>query len=97
MAGQPRSIRIDDDIYSALMQCVAARNAKAKAEGSNEKIDITGLINESLRLQMPIHVWDRLSGHYDSLASRVTTLEQQVSDIEAYINKAPNGTVPSKY
>jgi hypothetical protein len=31
-----------------------------------------------------------------SLASRVATLEQQVGDIEAYINKAPRGTVPSK-
>jgi hypothetical protein len=74
MAGTPRSIRIDDDIYSALIQCVAARKA------NGEDIDITKLINESLRLQMPIHVWDRL-------ASRVTTLEQKVSEIKEKLDK----------
>ena len=75
MAGTPRSIRIDDDIYSALIQCVAARKAKAKAEGKECDIDITKLINESLRLQMPIHIWDRLS-------DRVANLEQEVSEIK---------------
>jgi hypothetical protein len=69
MAGQPRNIRIDDDIYSALIQCVAARRA------NGEDVDITKLINECLRLQMPVHVWDRLN-------NRVTKLEQQVGDIE---------------
>jgi len=72
MAGQPRSIRIDDDIYSALIQCVTARRSRG------EDIDITKLINESLRLQMPIHIWDRLS-------DRVTNLENKVADIESKI------------
>jgi hypothetical protein len=72
MAGQPRSIRIDDDIYSALIQCVAARRSRG------EDIDITKLINEYLRLQMPLHVWDRLS-------NRVENLERRVSDIESKI------------
>jgi len=78
MAGTPRSIRIDDDIYSALIQCVAARKAKAKAEGKECDIDITKLINESLRLQMPIHIWDQLS-------DRVANLENKVADIESKI------------
>tara|TARA_R110002126_G_scaffold290453_1_gene447436 strand:- start:1742 stop:1978 length:237 start_codon:yes stop_codon:yes gene_type:complete len=78
MAGQPRNIRIDDDIYSALIQCVAARNAKAKAEGSNELTDITKLINECLRLQMPIHIWDRLD-------KRVTNLEHEIKTIKENI------------
>lgn len=69
MAGTPRSIRIDDDIYSALIQCVTARRSRG------EDIDITKLINESLRMQMPIHVWDRLS-------DRVTNLEHEVSEIK---------------
>jgi len=72
MAGTPRSIRIDDDIYSALIQCVTARRSRG------EDIDITKLINESLRLQMPIHIWDRLS-------DRVTNLENKVADIESKI------------
>lgn len=78
MAGQPRNIRIDDDIYSALIQCVAARNAKAKAEGNNELTDITKLINECLRLQMPIHIWDRLD-------KRVTNLEHEIKTIKENI------------
>ena len=84
MAGTPRSIRIDDDIYSALIQCVAARKA------NGEDIDITKLINESLRLQMPIHVWDRL-------ASRVSTLEQQVSNIEARLESDRDYECEQKY
>jgi hypothetical protein len=73
MAGQPRSIRIEDDIYSALIQCVAARRARG------EDVDITKLINECLRLQMPIHVWDKIN-------NRIDKLEQQVTDIEARLN-----------
>lgn len=68
MAGTPRSIRIDDDIYTALIQCVAARRSRG------EDIDITKLINETLRLQMPIHTWD-------SIERRLTTVEQQVQAI----------------
>ncbi len=80
MAGQPRNIRIDDDIYSALIQCVAARNARLESEGSKERITIIDLINESLRLQMPIHVWDKLN-------NRVTKLEQDVSEIKAKLDQ----------
>jgi len=69
MAGTPRSIRIDDDNYSALIQCVAARRSRG------EDIDITKLINEALRLHMPIHIWDQLN-------DRVANLEQKVSEIK---------------
>ena len=72
MAGQPRNIRIDDDIYSALIQCVAARRA------NGEDVDITKLINECLRLQMPIHIWDRLD-------KRVTNLEHEIKTIKENI------------
>jgi hypothetical protein len=75
MAGQPRNIRIDDDIYSALIQCVAARNARFEAEGSKERITIIDLINESLRLQMPIHIWDRLDKRVTVLENEITTLK----------------------
>ena len=62
---QPRSIRFDDDIYTALMQCVAARRAKG------EDIDITKLVNDSLRMLMPIHAWE-------DLKVRVAELEREV-------------------
>jgi len=75
MAGTPRSIRIEEDIYSALIQCVAARRARG------EDIDITKLINECLRLQMPIHIWDKIS-------DRITKLEQQVQDIKARLDQS---------
>lgn len=68
MAGTPRSIRIDDDIYTALIQCVAARRSRG------EDIDITKLINETLRLQMPIHTWD-------SIERRVTRIERRLEDL----------------
>jgi hypothetical protein len=90
MAGQPRNIRIDDDIYSALIQCVAARNARFEAEGSKERITIIDLINESLRLQMPIHIWDKLN-------NRVTKLEQQVSNIEARLDSDRDYECEQKY
>ena len=71
MAGQPRNIRFDDDIYSALMQCVAKRRSKG------EDIDFTKLVNESLRMLMPIHTWEDLS-------DRVGTLEQEVIAIKKW-------------
>ena len=75
MAGQPRNIRFDDDIYSALMQCVAKRRSKG------EDIDFTKLVNESLRMLMPIHTWEDLS-------DRVGTLEQEVIAIKKW--QTPN-------
>ena len=75
MAGQPRNIRFDDDIYSALMQCVAKRRSKG------EDIDFTKLVNESLRMLMPIHTWDDLS-------DRVSGLEQEVIAIKKW--QTPN-------
>ena len=71
MAGQSRNLRFDDDIYSALMQCVAKRRSKG------EDIDFTRLVNESLRMLMPIHTWDDLS-------DRVTVLEQEVIAIKKW-------------
>ena len=71
MAGQPRNIRFDDDIYSALMQCVAKRRSKG------DDIDFTKLVNESLRMLMPIHTWDDLS-------DRVGNLEQEVIAIKKW-------------
>ena len=71
MAGQSRNLRFDDDIYSALMQCVAKRRSKG------EDIDFTKLVNESLRMLMPIHTWDDLS-------IRVTVLEQEVIAIKKW-------------
>ena len=71
MAGQPRNIRFDDDIYSALMQCVAKRRLKG------DDIDFTKLVNESLRMLMPIHTWDDLS-------DRVSGLEQEVIAIKKW-------------
>ena len=71
MAGQPRNIRFDDDIYSALMQCVAKRRSKG------EDIDFTKLVNESLRMLMPIHIWD-------DLRDRVGNLEQEVIAIKKW-------------
>lgn len=68
MAGTPRSIRIDDDIYTALIQCVAARRSRG------DDIDITKLINEALRRQMPIHIWD-------SIDKRLSAVELQVQAI----------------
>lgn len=73
MAGTPRSIRIDDDIYTALIQCVAARRARG------EDIDITKLINEALRLQMPIHIWDKLSDRVDKLEQQVQAISDKLS------------------
>ena len=75
MAGQPRNIRFDDDIYSALMQCVAKRRSKG------EDIDFTKLVNESLRMLMPIHTWEDLS-------DRVEILEQEVIAIKKW--QSPN-------
>ena len=75
MAGQPRNIRFDDDIYSALMQCVAKRRSKG------EDIDFTKLVNESLRMLMPIHTWEDLS-------DRVEILEQEVIAIKKW--QTPN-------
>ena len=75
MAGQPRNIRFDDDIYSALMQCVAKRRSKG------DDIDFTKLVNESLRMLMPIHTWEDLS-------DRVETLEQEVIAIKKW--QSPN-------
>ena len=75
MAGQPRNIRFDDDIYSALMQCVAKRRSKG------DDIDFTKLVNESLRMLMPIHTWDDLS-------DRVSGLEQEVIAIKKW--QSPN-------
>ena len=75
MAGQSRNLRFDDDIYSALMQCVAKRRSKG------EDIDFTRLVNESLRMLMPIHTWDDLS-------DRVTVLEQEVIAIKKW--QTPN-------
>ena len=76
MAGQPRNIRFDDDIYSSLMQCVAKRKSKGE-----KNIDFTKLVNESLRMLMPIHTWDDLS-------DRVETLEQEVIAIKKW--QTPN-------
>lgn len=84
MAGTPRSIRIEDDIYSALIQCVAARRARG------EDIDITKLINECLRLQMPIHIWDRIN-------NRIDKLEQQVQSIEARLDVDRDYGIEQKY
>ena len=75
MAGQPRNIRFDDDIYSALMQCVAKRRSKG------DDIDFTKLVNESLRMLMPIHTWEDLS-------DRVEILEQEVIAIKKW--QSPN-------
>ena len=75
MAGQSRNLRFDDDIYSALIQCVAKRKA------NKEDIDFTKLVNESLRMLMPIHTWDNLS-------DRVSVLEQEVIAIKKW--QTPN-------
>ena len=75
MAGQPRNIRFEDDIYSALMQCVAKRRSKG------DDIDFTKLVNESLRMLMPIHTWEDLS-------DRVSGLEQEVIAIKKW--QSPN-------
>ena len=75
MAGRSRNLRFDDDIYSALIQCVAKRRSKG------EDIDFTKLVNESLRMLMPIHTWDDLS-------DRVETLEQEVIAIKKW--QTPN-------
>ena len=75
MAGQSRNLRFDDDIYSALMQCVAKRRSKG------EDIDFTKLVNESLRMLMPIHTWD-------DLGNRVSVLEQEVIAIKKW--QTPN-------
>ena len=72
MAGTPRSIRIDDDTYIALIQCVAAKRLRG------ENIDITKLINELLRLQMPIHIWDNLSDRVDTLEQKVKRIERNI-------------------
>ena len=69
---QPRNIRFDDDIYTALMQCVAKRRAKG------EDIDFTKLVNESLRMLMPVHVWD-------DLIKRVEILEEIVEEIRGKV------------
>lgn len=71
MAGQSRNLRFEDDIYTSLMQCVAKRRAKG------EDIDFTKLVNESLRMLMPIHAWDELS-------DRVSILEQEVIKIKKW-------------
>jgi len=71
MAGQSRNLRFEDDIYTSLMQCVAKRRAKG------EDIDFTRLVNESLRMLMPIHAWDELS-------DRVSILEQEVIKIKKW-------------
>lgn len=84
MAGTPRSIRIEDDIYSALIQCVAARRARG------EEIDITKLINECLRLQMPIYIWDRIN-------NRIDKLEQQVQNLEAQLESDRDYGIEQKY
>ena len=76
MAGQSRNLRFDDDIYSSLMQCVAKRRSKGE-----KNIDFTKLVNESLRMLMPIHTWDDLS-------DRVTVLEQEVIAIKKW--QTPN-------
>ena len=71
MAGQSRNLRFDDDIYSSLIQCVAKRRA------NKEDINFTKLVNESLRMLMPIHTWDDLS-------DRVSILEQEVIAIKKW-------------
>jgi len=71
MAGQSRNLRFEDDIYTSLMQCVVKRRAKG------EDIDFTRLVNESLRMLMPIHAWDELS-------DRVSILEQEVIKIKKW-------------
>jgi len=75
MAGQSRNLRFDDDIYTSLMQCVAKKRAKG------EDTDFTKLVNESLRMLMPIHAWDDLS-------NRVSVLEQEVIAIKKW--QTPN-------
>ena len=71
MAGQSRNLRFDDDIYTSLMQCVARKRAKG------EDTDFTKLVNESLRMLMPIHAWD-------DLKDRVNILEQEVIKIKKW-------------
>ena len=70
MAGQSRNLRFDDDIYSALMQCVAKRRSKG------EDIDFTKLVNESLRMLMPIHTWDDLSDRIGILEKEVIAIKK---------------------
>lgn len=72
MAGTPRSIRIDDDIYTALIQCVAARRSRG------EDIDITKLINEALRRQMPIHIWDKFGDRLDKMEQQVQAISDKL-------------------
>ena len=69
MAGQPRSIRIEDDLYTALIQEVARRRA------DGEDIDITKLINQCIRLQIPIPIWHKLNDDVNELKERVKRLE----------------------
>ena len=62
---QPRNFRFDDDVYLALMAYVAGRRAKG------EKTNFTEIVNELLRLIMPIPPWE-------DLKARVAELEREV-------------------
>lgn len=71
--GIPRSIRFDPDIYRSLMQALENRRAKGESD-----IDFTKLVNNSLRMIMPIHTWEDLN-------DRVITLEQEIFELKSKV------------
>lgn len=62
------SIRVDEDLYTSLCQTVAIRKARG------ENIDVTKLINEYLRLQMPVPIWIQMEEKIIQLEHLLKTL-----------------------
>jgi hypothetical protein len=72
-------MRFDDDNYEALMRCVTVRRAKG------EDIDFTKLVNELIRMSLPLPIWKEVSKKVealDDLSKRVGALEEVVEEIK---------------
>ena len=70
------SIRIDEDIYTSLCQTVAIRKARG------ENTDVTKLINEYLKIQFPVFIWDQMEKKMNQLEQVVIQLEQKITSLE---------------